>query len=750
MRPTIVFILFALFSSFIPASAAGNVAIDLNGVAFGNNSNDVNRTSAPAVLTAANSYRFRISGKVKGTGDLVSTIPTATPIGNFLDRLEPGFSSRLSGTLNNPSGDFPLTIVSKSFNTELQINTFTRRRFIFDFKAEVNAAGSVLFSISNVAVTSNGFPVPGEIVFEPSSSLTISIPPMVECKFAAVNVDEDFGFLQLSVVRSVNLAGAASVSYFTTEGTAKNGGHFTAKAGKVSFANGESEKFVLIPIIPNTTVGSNKVFSVTLEKPGDGARLGAITQTAITILNNDTGPAPTVNFGAASFSGVEGTTATVQLVRSGDVTSPIKVRVDTAAGSALAGRHFKTLSQVVSFAQGQATQSVTVKLFGNSIEEASRKFFCDLALPSIDVLFGAQSRTEVNILEDDIKVPSALKGPYVALLEPAAFSIEDSGFVSVSVSPVGIYTARLKFGGKSFAVRGKFSTGGIAQPVQFAKNPNRFLQLTIDITGNGAIYGTVRDDGSDIANITAARTPFSTVAKFTLPGKYPFALIPPAGDAADQPTGYGFGYATLGKTGKVKVVGRLADDTPFSFSTLLFQSEDLQSQFSPVYAALYKTYGNISGSMRFNDSQAVSADLRWVKEQAPLSPRPDKIYPGGFDLDLTAEGSVPTLPANGELLLPGDALLSLSGGNLALPLDVPVLIDLRNKVTADEPNTSTVKLKMNGKTRLLSGSFRDGATQLKFKGIVLPDTLQGYGFFIGKPVEGTPVQAGVVVLSVLL
>jgi hypothetical protein len=105
---------------------------------------------------------------------------------------------------------------------------------------------------------------------------------------ATLTVSEDATTVNLTVQRSGNTSGAASVAYATSNGTAIAGSDYTATAGTVTFAPGQITQTLAIPILNDPTVESNETFSVTLSNP-TGAVLGSpeTSTSTITILDND-------------------------------------------------------------------------------------------------------------------------------------------------------------------------------------------------------------------------------------------------------------------------------------------------------------------------------------------------------------------------------------------------------------------------------------------------------------------------------
>jgi glucose/arabinose dehydrogenase len=110
-------------------------------------------------------------------------------------------------------------------------------------------------------------------------------PSTISVSEAAVNVSEASPKATITVQRSGNVAGQASVKFGTSNGTAIAGADYTATSGIVNFAAGQTTKTISIPILNDTISESQETFAVKLSTPTGGI-LGRTTST-VTILDND-------------------------------------------------------------------------------------------------------------------------------------------------------------------------------------------------------------------------------------------------------------------------------------------------------------------------------------------------------------------------------------------------------------------------------------------------------------------------------
>jgi chitinase len=88
--------------------------------------------------------------------------------------------------------------------------------------------------------------------------------------------------IRITVVRSGGTAGPASVEYATTDGTAVQTTDYSARAGTLTFAPGETSKAFAVPV--SSTGPPNKYFTVTLGATTGRLALGPRTEAPVWIV----------------------------------------------------------------------------------------------------------------------------------------------------------------------------------------------------------------------------------------------------------------------------------------------------------------------------------------------------------------------------------------------------------------------------------------------------------------------------------
>jgi len=112
--------------------------------------------TSTSVLPPAQAYSYQITGTVHGTGLLQFVIPSGTSLADALDQIQSGFSSNLQGTVANPGGTIPFTVLDNktaagSFDLGFESITASAT-----FSVYVDAEGHAIFSINPVSFLVNG------------------------------------------------------------------------------------------------------------------------------------------------------------------------------------------------------------------------------------------------------------------------------------------------------------------------------------------------------------------------------------------------------------------------------------------------------------------------------------------------------------------------------------------------------------------------------------------------------------------
>lgn len=252
-------------------------------------------------------------------------------------------------------------------------------------------------------------------------------------QFAATDysVSEAAGTAQLHVARSVSSVGVVSVSYYTLAYSAVGGTDYQAGGGTVTFADGETDKIISIPVYDNATPQASRYFKVALQMPGNGGVLGAAVEATVTITDDDGAPPPnggnggnqnggggnngggvvvppatpgSFEFASTSVTVAENAgSATLTVNRIGGSDGAVSVNYYTLAGSAMSGADYGYTSGTLHWAAGDASpKTIVVPIVDDTTEEPTESFQLTLDSPAGGATLGAASLATITITDDEV------------------------------------------------------------------------------------------------------------------------------------------------------------------------------------------------------------------------------------------------------------------------------------------------------------------------------------------------------------
>jgi hypothetical protein len=283
--------------------------------------------------------------------------------------------------------------------------------------------------------------------------------------------------------------------------------------------------------------------------------------------------------------------------------------------------------------------------------------------------------------------------------------------------------------------------------------------------------GTLSSNSQRVADFVLHRRLYSAAANPVAPRiKVPVDVLNPATDngrytaffkalsPAEQgleadayPQGDGWAVFTVRSSGKVSMVGALADGQAFKYTNYLSQDRVL-----PFYVARPGGGGSASGRITFRDvpgqSDADAVGLRWFKRAKPRDAAYPQGWPSGIRVDFFASKMVP--PAVSQKTVLGvdpvvapavNALLLLGGGGAPVDFVNRLTVGLRAVIDQGAPAGGSpaprlrLRLGTNGK---ITGQFQGTGPVTKIRGAVFQKTQNGHGYFLAAPVPGGTKQSG--------
>jgi hypothetical protein len=300
--------------------------------------------------------------------------------------------------LGDGSGGFQL--VASFIGTNPSGQTFLNPLAIADFNGDTRpdaAVGGIGNNRVSVFLNACGVAVPALIQLNSSSS-----------GWAVIESD---GTAIISIVRSGDITGAASVQYATSDWSAVSSQDYTAISGTLNFAAGEISKSVTIPIINDGVPESFENFSLGLMGVSGGILVDP-SSTNIFILDDDTSQVfftSSTTVPVAEGNGVvsisvsrTGNTAFAGSVEYATSDTAGTINCSAVSGSASSRCDYTTTSGTLSFAAGEFEKTILVPIIDDSYMEGTERFTVTLSNPKGPGLsLGVRPTQDVSITNND-------------------------------------------------------------------------------------------------------------------------------------------------------------------------------------------------------------------------------------------------------------------------------------------------------------------------------------------------------------
>jgi hypothetical protein len=237
-----------------------------------------------------------------------------------------------------------------------------------------------------------------------------------------VFVSEGAGFATVSVLLTEASAKVVTVAYATAAGSALTSDYDTT-SGVLTFNPGDLTQTFLVPLIADAVIEPNEFFFVQLS--GATNAILWTTQARVTLIDDDAATSD-LTIVSSSFASENQGSANFTVLRSGDNSGTASADFSALSGTALAGTDFTLSAGTVSFAAGEAVQTIAATMLDDAIIESDESFSVVLANATGATL--SISSAVVTILDDD--------GP-TALVARDGSAVESAGFVQAVVTRSG-------------------------------------------------------------------------------------------------------------------------------------------------------------------------------------------------------------------------------------------------------------------------------------------------------------------------
>ncbi|MBG1243184.1 beta strand repeat-containing protein [Nostoc sp. NZL] len=195
----------------------------------------------------------------------------------------------------------------------------------------------------------------------------------------------------------------ASTVYYVLDGTAsfssdyntiKVAGVTSAASGAVIFTAGETTKSITLNVLGEKVTEVDETINLTLSHPKQPDPVA--NPATVTIVNDDNPPTISI----VDKTGIEDSGNLVFTVKLSNASSDlITVDYNTSNDTAIAGVDYTTLTGTITFNPGVITQTITIPILDDFVDESSERFFVNLTNPSNATIIDNQANG--NITDDD-------------------------------------------------------------------------------------------------------------------------------------------------------------------------------------------------------------------------------------------------------------------------------------------------------------------------------------------------------------
>jgi hypothetical protein len=367
--------------------------------------------------------------------------------------------------------------------------------------------------VISVALATDAFPEPNETftvqLSNPSFGSTIGdataigtitnddgLPPEIRVDDTTA-AETDPSTLAFTVSLSVPAPQDTSVAYATVPGTATSGTDFSSTSGTALIAAGTVSTVVEVPVLDDALDEVDETVSLQLSTPinatlADGTGAG-------TIGDDDAAPVATVD--APSTGETDGATAlTFTVVLDAPSGRTASLDYATADETATAGADYTATSGTLVFVPGDTTETVTVPVTGDNVDEPNETLTLLLSSP-INLLPGQASATG-TIVDDEVSPAMSIADLTIA--EGNAGSA--AALLTVSLSAASGQTVTVEAStGAGTATAGSDYDAVTSAVVTF---PPGTTSQTVAVN----VLGDVLDEANETAPVTLANPTNANIA----------------------------------------------------------------------------------------------------------------------------------------------------------------------------------------------------------------------------------------------
>jgi hypothetical protein len=405
--------------------------------------------------------------------------------------------------------------------------------------------------------------------------------------------------------------------------------------------------------------------------------------------------------------------------------------VNPINGTARAGADFAQGGQEVLFPAGVREVTVQIKIVADRAYEPDETFTLQVSDPQDGGLIGALFNHTITILNDD--APATMRYRGLAEREDGP----DQAGIALTKTASGKVTGSMQLPGKTLRFHVRDVDDELVQT--FPPAPKHHFAggtLRIQFADAEGASGTYETPNNLVYQINLKREKTGTAREPVAEAENYTAILDTDLDGSPA----GFLVTKVHPSGRVALKGMLPDGTRLSSSSQVIEDGTFPI-FIPSYA---KSAGYLGGyaEIALDESVALSGELGWLKP-----PTTGQLYPDGLDHEpVQLLGAVYRRPRRERILDDYDAsaggmrFQANATGDLA-GQETSLFWDTNNRIRKTAASSVGVRITLQPRTGLFSGTFADGAgDRRKFNGICVQQSEGGQdlavGFYIGESTTG--------------
>ena len=275
-----------------------------------------------------------------------------------------------------------------------------------------NAVGALLLQPSQAVLTIiDNNRAPGQFLFATNNNF----------------VSQGAGNAVITVLRTNGSTGVVTVDYATVSGTAVAGVDYAFTSNTLAFAEGETSKQIVIPIIQHSLAGPDRTLGIVLTNTTGGASILGPNTASLTIVDNH----EALSFSAPVYSVAEdGGSVSLTVVRQNGGNSITTVRYATTNLTAMAGTNYIAITNgLLVFNPGETVKSLSVSVLHDPRVTGNLFFGVNLLSPTPPAQLFNYSSAVVNLFDVD---------PGFAFVSTNLVVITNADFTTVTNAGYGV------------------------------------------------------------------------------------------------------------------------------------------------------------------------------------------------------------------------------------------------------------------------------------------------------------------------